>query len=159
MLRIIITAEMKEWARDKAQRHVKGKRFDSDIDKRNSVYLGYLGDAVFHKEYPYAEHCDLSDYDFILAHNKIDVKAWWSKYKPKPAYFVQIPAIDMDRRPEVYVFVCLNEGHGLGWIVGWIYAEAFKKLAAFRKKDEERGLAIKYTADCFEMQVSGLGTF
>lgn len=159
MIKVTITNKMKGWAQVKARSHVKGKRFDSDIDKRDSVYLGYLGDAVFQKEYPYAEHCDRSDYDFLLAHNKIDVKSWWSKYKPKIEYFVQIPFRDIDRMPEVYVFICLNVEHDIGWIVGWIYAETFKETAAFKNKNTERGQAIRYTADCLELPVSKLRTF
>ena len=150
---------MKGWAQSKAHAHVKGKRFDGDIDKRGSVYLGYLGDAVFQEEYPFAEHYDQSDYDFLLAHNKIDVKSWWSKYKPRTTFFVQIPVKDAERTPDVYVFVCLNVKDDIGWLVGWVEAETFKRVAILKKKNAMRGQAIKYTADCLEMPVNELGTF
>jgi hypothetical protein len=158
-----ITKSMKSWARYKEKHHVKGKRFQYDMTTRDGVYIGYLGDSVFHAAFPDAIHADKTHYDFILHNHKIEVKSYWSKHDPLISYFVQVPDVDFDRCPEFYVFCCINSGYRYGTLLGWSRREFYEKHSVFRKKGDIRPgdgvYKLKYKTDCYEMPVFLLEPF
>ena len=120
MIEVAITSRMKEWAKKKANSHVKGKRFDENINRRDSVYIGYLGESVFWEENKKARHIDNSGYDFLLNNKKIEVKAYWSQFKPRPSFYLKIPTQDIKRTAEgaVYSFICIDTSSDRAWYLG-----------------------------------------
>lgn len=151
-----LTDKLKEWARGKAKAHNKGKRFDSEVDKHDSVYIGYLGEGAFWCENKDSLHIDTSSYDFLLRGRKYEIKTWWSKCPPKQDYFLKIPSQDMDRidLEAYYCFICVNPCGDMAWILGLISAVQFKDISVFRRCGEKQlGSGFIYTTDCHETQV------
>lgn len=155
MIKVEITKEMMDWATAKTKAHVKGQKFRSEVDKHNSVLLGYTGDACFQKQYPDATHVDESNYDFIYCDVQIDVKSWWSKYPPKPGYYVQIPTVDIVRHPEVYVFCCILDGFHYGYLVGFMDSYDYKEKSTFHRKGEKND-RLTYCVNCWELPITEL---
>ena len=159
MLKVLITDEIKDWARQKTARHKKASMFNEEVNLHDSVFLGYLAEAAFRHCFPEAEHHDRSGYDFLLHGAKVELKGWWTKYEPSFfRSYVQVPERDSTRSVGRYVFACVKADHSTVWLVGWINVSRFKSLAERRKKgDTARGM--RYTVNCFELPVWSLETF
>lgn len=156
---LLITSEMQDWAKGKSQAHIKGDLFDGDIDKRDSVYIGYLGEALFWKYVPNAKHCNVSGYDFEVGSKKIEVKANWTKYTPREDHFIKIPIEDLLRTDPLVLlcFICVNTETNTGWILGEISKQRFLEMCELRKKGQiQNGSQFKYTTHCFEIRVVDL---
>ncbi len=156
---IKLTEKMKRWAIDKENKHKKGKRFDKNVDKRNSIYIGYLGEAVFLNLYTDAIHVNNSEFDFLLWEVKYEVKSYWSKFEPKQDYFLKIPKLDASRvaNDTIYCFICIDTVNDMAWLLGFMPCIDFKRIAVFRAYGEKQsGCDFFYTTDCYEIQVKHL---
>ena len=159
MLSVVITETMQTWVSKKTDNHVKGGLFNEDLNKQESIKIGYSGDAVFQNKFPDATHVDISGYDFIYNTIKVENKSWWTKFRPKENYFVQIPVDDLKRsKADIFVFIAINNNFTTGVIAGWIECAQYKKHGLFRKKGERReGItSLTYVADCYEMIIKDL---
>jgi len=158
--KVSITEKMKKWAIDMTEKHKKGQRFDPNTDKRNSVYIGYLGEAVFWCEFgEKAEHINIGGYDFLLDEAKLEIKTWWSKHEPMPDYFLKIPKTDCSRidPKAIYCFICVNTVDNCAWIVGFMSVSEFKEIRVLREGGKnQQGSDFRYTTDCYEIQAKCL---
>lgn len=158
MIRIEITDKMQAWAEKKTDAHKKGKRFDENMNLRNSVLMGYLGDACFWKHFPMAKHIDNSVCDFELVEKQIDNKTYWSGCVPRDEFFVQIPKEDADRGTGNYFFICYNEADKICWLLGWKPCKEYLDHSTYREAGETRKFptTITYKASCYEYPISML---
>lgn len=156
---ILITEKMKAWAKQKSEAHVKGMLFDSDVDSRDSIYIGYLGEAIFWSENKNASHKNASGYDFSLGNKKIEIKANWTKFNPSLEHYLKIPIEDFLRTdPDInFCFICINTEKDTAWVLGQISKQKFLDRCELRKKGQyQSGTKFTYTTHCFEIRVVDL---
>jgi hypothetical protein len=157
MIEVQITTAIKKWATDKTEIAIKTEGFIDDINNHDSVYIGYVGEAAFWAASPHAEHKDTRDYDFVLEGAFVDVKSYWTNYKPKPHYTAFIPAKNMNRGKGNYLFVAVNLENDTAYLIGYIDCEEFKEKAAFCEKGAKKpGRSGEYACNCYELPISGL---
>ena len=162
MIKIRIEEKMLEWARGRANKHVKGARYDKDVDNRDSIYIGYVGEAIWWAKHQDATHVNRSGYDFEFLGEKVEIKTNWTKCFPKDEHLLKVPVQDYERtHPEaVFCFICVNTEANYAWELGYINKSTFDEKCQRRKKgDKQQGSKFIYTTDCFEIIVSDLSYF
>ena len=161
-----ITEKMSAWAEKKAAAHIKGPRYDKATDTKNSVLIGYLGEAAFWMDNQGARHYDRPEFDFIVNGCTHEVKAAASAVPPLPWYDVKIPQVDIGRTdPHATLTFYQIDLEGLVyWRLGSINYQEFIMLSKVKEKGElfERkdGKLVKkpfaYVCDCRALVIDEL---
>jgi hypothetical protein len=157
---INVTQEMRDlaekWYRDRGEKY--GSMYDPHLDPgKVNVLKGYIGEAVYHFCYPDAEHVDESHKDFIHFNTGIDIKTECVQYYDPKIWF-QIPDQDLQRLPDIYVFMQTTYDFTQAWIFGWISHAMFVKNGTQRTKGEKRFWKegkpdFEYLNNCKDVQV------
>jgi len=157
---VFIDEKMKSWAISKKQAHKKGQGFQQKVNVRDSVYIGYLGEAVFfslHRKI--ARHLDEHGFDFMVYHRKIETKAYFSDFPPKDDYWMQVTEKDRIRTDNDahYCFICLMTNYDRAFLVGEIPVGDYKALSIFHKEGTVRpNSKFVFKTDTWEMQAKHL---
>ncbi len=136
MVKLEITAEMKKWAKDKAERITHSKTFIHGLDEHgDNPYRGHLGEAVYQWNWPLANYVGLPSHDFVHGDEQVEVKTRGINVDPQRHYWATVPEIDASRvGGKILVFGFINMKTETGFLVGWEYGTKFINTAEFHKK-------------------------
>lgn len=131
------------------------------IRKKNSLYIGILGEVLYEKLFEGAVRINNFNYDFLYRGRKIDVKTKECKFKPKPHYSATVEAYTRyQQKCEAYVFFRIRRDHKVAWLLGSKNKSTFFKHAKFYKKgDTAPGNGLIYKEDHYGIPISWLDGF
>ena len=154
MIELKITDEMYHQAQEESKRIGS---LPGSILRGKGNTIGILGELMVAK-YLHAQRPEnySIDYDIVLRNGKtIDVKTKSTSVVPLPHYDCSIT--DSRRQQcDFYVFTRIKD-HRIGWILGWIEADKFFKLASYHKKgDIDKTNNFTFKANCYNLPIHRL---
>jgi len=103
------------------------------VTKGERNEIGYLGEKIFELTYPQAQRANSYDYDFVINHNRIDVKTSMVRYQPKGHFTNHVYAFNTAQSCDLYVFCQIFHDLTKGWIIGYCKKSDFFDTAVFYK--------------------------
>lgn len=98
------------------------------------------------------------DYDLVLPNNKkADAKTKRTSVTPQDYYECSIYAGGEFQKCDIYIFVRVDLGARIGWVLGSIDKKEYFEKARFLKKgdyDPDNNFYVKH--DCYNLPISGL---
>jgi len=128
-MEILITEEIIQDAKKKQKsKFILDRSFTKNEENH---FAGFVGEALFHKQYPTAIYEGYSP-DFFLKNKKIEIKTAGTNYTPKPFWQKAIPQEEIDNHDFDYiVIVSVMLDLSKGWLVGYLDRQSFMDKTFF----------------------------
>lgn len=153
MIEVDITEGMIRDAKDKSD---EMGRLRNSITRGEGNLAGFIGELVALKIIG-GQILNTYDYDLVSKHGvKVDVKTKRTTVKPKPFYNCSVADYNTKQACDYYCFVRVMTDNSKAWFLGVYPKDKFYVDATFNRKGEPDGPNFKFTADCYNLQISKL---
>lgn len=153
MIEVDITEDM---IRDAKAKSIEMGKLRNSITKGEGNVAGFIGELVALKIIG-GKIKNTYDYDLVSKGGiKVDVKTKRTTVKPKPFYNCSVADYNTKQACDYYCFVRVLEDNSKAWFLGVYPKDKFYEDATFNRKGEPDGPVFKFTADCYNLQISKL---
>ena len=133
-------------------------KLNNSITKGEGNIAGFLGEMMVAQYLKYKRQ-NTYEYDLISPDKKrYEVKTKRCGFKPELNYTVSVCALNTSQQCDAYIFVRINDGLNLGWILGYMPKDEYFKNAKFCKQGDidPDGNGWKFKEDCYNMYIKDL---
>lgn len=110
--------------------------FRGSVTEGRARIFGFLGEELFKRLYPKAEHCDTYDFDFLLDGWSIDVKSTSSISAPLGSHYTNIYDWNLSQKCQIYIFCTILKDFSKAFFTGWLFKNEFFAKASHIKKGD-----------------------
>ena len=154
MKEVDISSEVIDEARTKAKD--LGKVYRSITGGAGNL-AGFIGESLARSVYGGKVENTLK-YDLVFPNGqRIDVKTKRTSVKPKMEYDCSVSDFQIEYDCDGYVFVRVLNDLTIGWVLGHISKEDFKKNSTYYKKGErDKSNGFLFRQSCYNIKISEL---
>jgi hypothetical protein len=116
--------------------------------------VGTLGEIAFNKTYPDAERRNESNYDFLLAGRRTEIKSHVCNTRPSASW--EVAPNKNSQWPDYFVFCFVHSSFEYGWIAGYVSVTDFHNKSVKVLAGDPRPNGGVYKSDGYRFLVKDL---